>query len=123
MSALGYGDLQLSIRIIDFLKREHSGRENAIPHRAIREHFCVPDDGQDNHAFRRLYENRVCSCAQGIFYATTAREVFVWGEYIERTYHSAALRKSKVRELLQARPDLRVRVPSVQPSLFDGARP
>jgi len=123
MSDLRYQDKALSKRILEFLEREHSGRENAIPHRAIREHFCVQDDGQDNHAFRRLYENRVCSCAQGIFYATTAREVKAWGEYIERTYHSAALRDSKVKELLRARPELRQVVPSVQPSLFDGARP
>jgi hypothetical protein len=123
MSDLRYQDKALSKRILEFLEREHSGRENAIPHRAIREHFCVQDDGQDNHAFRRLYEKHVCSCSQGIFYPKTYTEVHAWGERIERNQHSAALRKSKVDALLAGRPELRPRSIAVQPSLFDGAQP
>lgn len=114
MIPLTYADGELSKRILAFLKHEHSGRDNAITHKAIRGHFCVPDDGQDNHAFRRLYENRVCSCADGIFYPTTWREVYAWGEWIERTYHSAALKKSKVDALLAARPELRPKAAGVQ---------
>ncbi len=113
-----YREKRLADAVLEYLKREHSGRANAIPHKAIREHFCVPDDGQDNHPFRRLYENRVCSCADGIFYPTTLREVEAWGEWIERTYHSAALRKSKVAALLAARPELKPRVIVAQGNLF-----
>jgi hypothetical protein len=118
MSDLTADDKAMSDRIIDFLKREHSGRDKAIPYRDVMAHFCIPDDCHDNHPFRRLYENRAGSCADGIYYISTPKEALAWRDHIERKCHSAALAKSKYNALILMRPDLRLAGVSAQPGLF-----
>jgi hypothetical protein len=115
-------DKRLSDRIIDFLKREHGGVDRAIPYREVMDVFVIGDDGKDNHWFRKLYENRVGSCAKGIYYISTHGEALAWHGYLERTYGKDVADR-KLKAFLSMRPDLKppAAPPATQPSLFDGA--
>jgi len=116
-----YIDAQLSDRIIDFLKREHSGRGRAIPYQEVMAIFGVPLDHKGDHGFRKLYENRVGSCSKGIYYIRTIGEYWTWHSYLERTYGKSMADK-KGKAFLAGRPDLKAPVvDGAQQSLFGGA--
>ena len=122
MDAQAYADKRLSDAIIDFLRREHAGRANAIPYRLIMEHFAYPDDGRDNHGFRKLYENRVCSSSGGIFWPVSMAEADAWKAYLSRA-HGPIVADRKYKALLAARPDLRPVVAAVQQEFnFEGGQ-
>jgi hypothetical protein len=112
-------DPTLSDSVIDFLKREHTGRDKPIPYRDVMKHFCVASDGKDDHAFRKLYENRVGSCPGGIFYIAHGnwREALWWKSWLARTYKSNSLAEKKYNALLSMRKDLAVPMRGEQPDL------
>ncbi len=112
-----YEDMQLSNRILDFLKREHAGRDMAIPYQLVMSIFGVESDLKGDHGFRRLYENRVGSCSQGIYHIRGWAEYAVWHGYLERTYGKSMADK-KGKAFLAGRPDIKAPVTmSEQPSL------
>jgi hypothetical protein len=124
MKSLTYIDAALSDRILDFLKRDHAGRDKAIPYQEVMAIFGIPSDLKGDHGFRKLYENRVGSCSggnpKGIYYIRTYAEYLTWHGHLERTYgKSMADKKGKV--FLAGRPDLKAPAMGTQPSLWDEA--
>lgn len=115
-------DKRLSIMVLDYIERYHSGREKAIPHKDLMQVFCIDDDGHDNHPFRRIYQNRVGSCEKGIYHIRTYAEALSWFLWLKKDYGKEVAEK-KFDAFLKNRSDIKKPVPVAQPTLpgLDGA--
>ena len=103
-------------QILDYLKANARGHENAIPRHIVAEHICY-NGGE--RAFRKLYAGiGLGSCNKGIFWPIIPAEVEYCRLYWERNY-THELARDKVKALLAARPDLRPPVTAVQGNLFE----